>query len=170
MDAEFEVLGNILGIILTWIFTILIVYPFKVLARWLVGFFKFKNINTSIITFGVLTLSYLIFITFRSQTIVDILKSALFTIPIFILYLVIDLKKSNEHTKFIKFIYHPIVKILISIPMFIVVLVFYSQQLHDPLYIKSFLIDLVYMFVILRRRNKKPKKIKIEGNGIHWHE
>lgn len=150
--------------LLTWIFSLLIVYPFKVLVRWLVGFLKLSNSNTSFITFIVLTLSYLIFTTLNSQTIVDIIKRVLFTTPIFVVYLVIDLQKSNEHSKFIKFVYHPAVQIIVSVLMFIAVLAFYSQQLHDVFYIKSLLIATVYMFVILRRRTKKTRKVKNNEN------
>ncbi len=150
--------------LLTWIFSLLIVYPFKVLVRWLVGFLKLTNTNTSFITFIVLSLSYLIFTTLNSQTIVDIIKRVLFTTPIFVVYLVIDLQKSSEHSKFVKFIYHPAVQIIVSVLMFIAVLAFYSQQLHDVFYIKSLLIATVYMFVILRRRTKKTKKVKNNEN------
>ncbi len=75
---------------------ILILYPFKVLVRWLLEFLNFKNVVTSFITFGTLALSYLIFITVRSQSIEDILKGASIAIPVFVLYLVIDLQKNNE--------------------------------------------------------------------------
>ncbi|WP_342427850.1 hypothetical protein [Paenibacillus sp. FSL L8-0158] len=140
---------------------ILILYPFKVLVRWLLGFLNFKNAVTSFITFGTLALSYLIFITLRSQSIEDILKGALIAIPVFVLYLIIDLQKSNEHSKFIKFIHHLAVRIIVSVFTFILVLSFYYQQLHDIFYIKSFLIAIVYMFVILRRRTKKiTRKVK----------
>ncbi|MEC0182888.1 hypothetical protein P4H61_15500 [Paenibacillus peoriae] len=140
---------------------IFIVYPFKVLVRWLAGFLKLKNSATSFITFGTLTLLYLIFITIRSQSIEDILRGALIAIPVFVLYLIIDLQKSNEHSKFIKFIHHLAVRIIISVFTFILVLSFYSHQLHDVLYIKSLLIAIVYMFVILRRRTKKTRKVTL---------
>ncbi|MGM1022124.1 MAG: hypothetical protein ACQEXV_16640 [Bacillota bacterium] len=139
---------------------IFILYPFKALVRWLAGFLKFKNVVTSFITFGTLALSYLIFITLRSQSIEDILRGALIAIPVFVLYLIIDLQKSNEHSKFIKFIHHLAVRIMVSVFTFILVLSFYSHQLHDALYIKSLLIATVYMFVILRRRTKKTRKVK----------
>lgn len=158
------VTSDIFWNLLTWIFSLLIVYPFKVLVRWLVGFLKLNNTNISFITFIVLTLSYLIFTTLNSQTIIDIIKRVLFTTPIFVVYLVIDLQKSNEHSKFIKFIYHPAVQIIVSVLMFIAVLAFYSQQLHDVFYIKSLLIATVYMFVILRRRTKKTRKAKNNEN------
>ncbi|MET3207986.1 UNVERIFIED_CONTAM: Na+/pantothenate symporter [Paenibacillus sp. PvR008] len=151
---------NILAVFMGLFALIFILYPFKVLVRWLAGFLKFKNVVTSFITFGTLALLYLIFITLRSQSIEDILRGALMAITVFVLYLIIDLQKSNEHSKFIKFIHHLAVRIIVSVFTFILVLSFYSQQLHDVLYIKSLLIAIVYVFVILRRRTKKSRKVK----------
>ncbi len=78
-------------------------------------------------------------------------------------YLIIDLQKSNRHSKFIKFIHHLAVRIIVSVFTFILVLSFYSHQLHDALYIKSLLIAIVYIFVILRRRTKKTTR-KVKNN------
>ncbi|MNW48231.1 hypothetical protein D3C74_255850 [compost metagenome] len=157
---------NILQIYLGLFSLVFILYPFKVLFRWLTGLSKYKNVATSFITFGALVLIYLIFITLRSETTEGILRGALLTIPIFVLYLIIDLLKSNENNKFIKFIHHLVVRILVAILTFIIVFVFYSQQLHDLFFIKSLLIGIVYVCVILRRRTKKPRKNNIHENAI----
>ncbi|MGG4217262.1 hypothetical protein ABEW32_03410 [Paenibacillus jamilae] len=147
-------------------FMVFIIYPLKVFVRWLAGFLNYSNTMRSWITFIALTFIYLIFITQMASSADGIFRGIVSVTPIFLIYLVVDLQKNNPNSKLIKFIHHLAVRIIVSVLTFVLVLFFYSQRLHDYLFIKSLLIGIVYVCVILRRRTKKPRKNKIQENVI----
>lgn len=150
---------------------IIILYPAKVLLRWLLGFFEYGNTLRSWITFLGLSIAYLIFITQYSGEWDAVIRGSLAVIPVFIMYLMVDLQKGKPYSKVVSFFHHIATRIVISIIAFVVVISFYQEQFNqnnidDHLFLKSLGIYIIYACVIMRRRKKKAKIKRTASEAI----
>ncbi|MFK4167201.1 hypothetical protein ACI2LM_13225 [Paenibacillus lautus] len=157
---------NIISLFLGWVAMMVVLYPIKVLIRWLTGFLGYKNSTRSWITLSALTSLYLIYIVSFNNDWNNALRSIIFTIPIFFVYLLVDLQKGNKSSKLINFLYHIATKIVLAIISFFLVMAFYVPILNDPLFIKPLAASIVYVCVILRRRTGKRKNKNLDERPI----
>ncbi|WP_339197759.1 hypothetical protein MKY95_07380 [Paenibacillus sp. FSL P4-0176] len=149
----------------------IILYPAKVLLRWLLGFFEYRNTLRSWITFIGLSIAYLIFITQYSGEWDAVIRGSLAVIPVFLMYLMVDLQKAKLHSKVVSFFHHIATRIVISIIAFGIVIIFYQQQFYqnnvdDHLFLISTPISIIYVCVIMRRRKKKVKIKRTASEAI----
>lgn len=141
-----------------WIIMMFIIYPFKVTISWMIRKTKKNEKLVAWLTFSVMAIGYLVYISFISKSDIEVVLNGLTSmIPVLIFYLLYDLYKKP---KLVSFLRHIGTRIAIAVISIIAIFPFYNPIVKDPLFITQTVIYIIYIFFFVWKRKRKENEVR----------